>query len=110
MLSQAREVERTRDAKRPRKRPTTLCEFQTAQGWVQGSTTPLKPSSQVRDDDVLDHNQAEQLGGNRADPAAHTHSQWGGPATVFQLTVWAHLRNRPRPPLVYRDGCRYASR
>ncbi|GIH77711.1 hypothetical protein Plo01_41400 [Planobispora longispora] len=87
VVSQQRQIERSRDAKSARKRSTALGELETARGGMQRSTTPREPSSQVGDYDALDHHQAEQLGGNRANPAPHTGSQWGDLATIFQLTV-----------------------
>ena len=95
-----RRVKRPRDAKRARERPATLGELQTAQGRDAAMHPARQPSRRSGTTPALDHHQAEQLGLNRANPAAHTCSQRGRLATIFQLTVSTHLRNRRRPRLL----------
>ncbi|SDG14738.1 hypothetical protein SAMN05421505_10260 [Sinosporangium album] len=102
----ARRVKGLGAAKRARKGPASLGELQTLQSRMQRGTPPVKPSSQVGDYDALNLHQAEQLGLNRANPTAHACSQRGCLATIFQLTLWTHLRNRLRLPLGRPIGCR----
>ncbi|GII89838.1 hypothetical protein Ssi02_00690 [Sinosporangium siamense] len=89
-----RRVKGLGDTKRSREGPASLGELQTLQGGMHRGTSPVKPSSQVGDYNALNQHQAEQLGLNRANPTAHARSQRGCLATIFQLTLWTHLRNR----------------
>jgi hypothetical protein len=65
-------VEGTRQAERPRERPTALGEIEATGNGMQRCTSSRQPTLGIGDHTILDHHGSQQLGTRRSTPTSHT--------------------------------------